>query len=110
MIIECRRIPSRATVLRAWGPMAAADSCERFEPAHGEALAASVQMTGTFGGAVTLQGSNDGASWVTLTDLAGQPVSMTAPGMAEMSTACRYIRPAPAAGVAAVTVTLSMRG
>lgn len=110
MIIECRRIASRAVTLRTWGPIAAADACEKYEPSHGEALAASVQMTGAFGGAVAMQGSNDGASWVTLTDLAGQPVSMTAPGMAEMSTACRYIRPAPAAGVAAVTVTLSMRG
>jgi len=42
----------------------------------------SVQVIGTFGGAtVTLQGSNDGTNWVTLTDDQGVAITFTTAGL-----------------------------
>lgn len=42
----------------------------------------SIQAIGTFASAtVTLEGSNDGTNWVTLTDPAGDPVTLTTAGL-----------------------------
>ena len=44
-------------------------------------LAASVQASGTFGGAtVVMQHSNDGTNWFTAKDLQGDDISLTADG------------------------------
>jgi hypothetical protein len=48
----------------------------------GERPDGSVQAVGTFGSAtITLQGSNDGTNWVTMTDPAGDPVTFTVAGL-----------------------------
>ena len=48
----------------------------------GERADGSIQVVGTFGGAtVTLQGSNDGATWATLTDEASSGITFTATGL-----------------------------
>jgi len=55
---------------------------------------ASVQVTGTFGGATcTIQASNDGSNWVTATDQAGAAVTFTSAGLKHVYTKAAFIRP-----------------
>jgi hypothetical protein len=77
-----------------------------------QGLAGSVQVTGTFGSAtIALQVSNDGTNFVTLKDGSGVAITFTAAGMAEFSTAARYIKPTSSGGTADnVTVTIVLRG
>lgn len=76
------------------------------------ALAGCVQVIGTFGGAtVTLKASNDGTNWVTLKDLQGSDVSLTAAGMAEFTTSAAYIRAEAAGGTGDdIDVLVTLRG
>lgn len=58
----------------------------------------SVQVTGTFDGAVTIQGSNDGVNFATLTDHTGVLLSFTSAGVRFIAEAVLYIKPVVAAG------------
>lgn len=71
---------------------------------------ASVQFTGTFGGTVVLQGSNDGTNYFTLKDMAGNDISTTAAAGFDFSVGCLQIRPLAAAGVSDVDCTVIFRG
>lgn len=95
-----------------WTGVSTADTATEVEPGGQEAIAASVQMEGTWGSAtVVLQGSNDGTNWATLKDLSGSDISFTADGMADFSSAALFIRPSSSGGTADdVNVTLAMRG
>ena len=75
-------------------------------------LAAAVQATGTFGGAlVGLEGSNDGVNFVALKDIAGNNISFSIDDIAEFSTAVAFIRPSYFGGTAMVVdVTVVTRG
>lgn len=69
-----------------------------------------VQMSGTFGAAVTIEGSNDVVNanvWNTLTDPQGNLISMTAAGIEAVMENPYWIRPNAASGVNNVTVRLS---
>ncbi|MFP5511104.1 MAG: hypothetical protein ACLGIP_18445 [Alphaproteobacteria bacterium] len=70
---------------------------------------ASVQVGGTFGGAtVALQGSNDGVTYTTLMDAAGSPLSFTAAGYAEFSSAAAFIKPSISGGTGdSINVTVT---
>jgi hypothetical protein len=59
-----------------------------------------VQVIGTFGagGELTMEGSNDGTNWVTLTDYAGDAIVFTAAGMSVVLENPFYIRPNVTAG------------
>ncbi len=53
----------------------------------------SVQVSGTFGGTtVTIEGSNNGTTWVTLTDTAGTALTFTSAGLRQILQVTRYIR------------------
>ncbi len=95
-----------------WTGLSSADSGLAHSPAGHGAIAGSVQVEGTFGGAtVTLQASNDGINWETISDVQGNAISFTAAGIAEFSSAAVYIRPNSTGGTADdVNVTLAMRG
>lgn len=68
-------------------------SIQRYAPLISLATA-SVQVTGTIGGAtVALQGSNDGVTYTTLKDLSGATMSFTAAGYAEFSSGAAFIKP-----------------
>lgn len=97
-------------VIVTWEPLAAGDTGERYGPSADAAAIACVQMTGTFGGAVSIEGSNDGTNWVALKDMQGNQIALSSGDLVDFTTACRYIRPSAAAGVTAVTVTLIVRG
>jgi hypothetical protein len=59
-----------------------------------------LQATGTFGtgGSITMQGSNDGTAWVTLTDEANAALTFTAAGGDKAVQNFRHIRPIVTAG------------
>lgn len=65
-----------------------------------------VQVTGTFGGTLTMQGSNDGTNFFTLTDVLGNNVAFTAAGAKKIHETPRYVRPSAGVGVTDVDVTL----
>lgn len=71
------------------------------------------QVTGTFGvdGSVTIQGSNDGATWATLSDPQGSALTFTAAKIEQALELPRYVRPSVTAGDndTALVVTLCMR-
>ena len=73
----------------------------------------SVQVTGTLGaaGSVTIEGSNDGVNYGTLTDHQGNALVLTALGIKSVDATCRLIRPRITAGdgTTSLTVTLMAR-
>lgn len=60
----------------------------------------SVQVTGTFGagGTIVWQGSNDGSTWVTMSEPDGTAISLTAAGLKAVLEITRYARPFVSAG------------
>ncbi len=65
-----------------------------------------VTMTGTFGAAVTLDGSNDGVTWMTQSNIADTDISKTANGIEVIGTNPVFTRPA-AGAVTSVTVIIN---
>jgi hypothetical protein len=94
------------TKVFAWGPLAASVSGETLYCPAGTLAVGTVQLTGTFGGSVFIEGSLDGVNFVTLNDLSGTPLQFSGPALAEFSTNCAFIRPRTGAGVAAVTARI----
>lgn len=68
----------------------------------------SVQVFGTFGagGTVTIQGSNDGTNWATLTDPQGNALTFTTAKIEAVQELTRYIRPASVAGDGTTNLTV----
>lgn len=83
-----------------WETLTSSDAAgASWQPINTQAAIAAVTFTGTFDSATAvLQGSNDGTNWVTLNDISGSPISLTAAGYAEFSTALRYLRPSTSGG------------
>lgn len=65
-----------------------------------------VTMTGTFGAAVTLDGSNDKLTWMTQANSADTDISKTANAMEAIVTNPVWTRPA-AGGITSVTVIIN---
>lgn len=72
----------------------------------------SVQIEGTFGAAtITIQGSNDGSNWQSLTDPQGNAIARTTAGLKAITELTRYVRAISSGGTGtAITVTLFMKG
>lgn len=70
------------------------------------------QFDGTFGagGTVVLQGSNDGASWFTLTDVQQAAISKTAAALEQVAECPLYIRPAVTAGDGTTSINVRLIG
>ena len=69
----------------------------------------SVQVVGTFGGStVTMQGSNDGVNWITLTDTAAGAATFATTGLKQLLQVTRYIRPIITGGTGLLDVHLLM--
>lgn len=88
-----------------WAAMAASDTGAPLEaPGFTDA---SYQLGGTFGGStVTVEGSNDGVTYFTLTDPGGTAISYTAAALVQVLQICRWIRPKVTGG-SAVSVTVT---
>lgn len=65
-----------------------------------------VTIAGTFGGTVTIQGSNNGLTWFTLTDADGVALAVTANTIALIRQHPAWIRCISGAGVSAVIVSI----
>lgn len=79
-------------------------------PQGPRSLAGAVQFTGTFGGTVELVKSNDGTNWVVVSDLGGNPISVTSAGLFEFSTAAKLLKVTAGAGVTDVDAIIVLRG
>lgn len=98
--------------LTAWSSLANADSGD--PRALSRYADRSVQVAGTFGvgGALVIEGTNDGANWVTLKDEAGSDLRFTTAGLAYIACPTAQTRPRVVSGdgTTALTVTLLQRG
>lgn len=93
-----------------WAPIAGGDICTAVQlPGFADRT---VHVKGTFGGAtVVLQGSNDGVTFVSMTDPLNNVVTLTAEGLITILQNPLYIRPSVTGGAgAAVTVILVSKG
>jgi len=63
-----------------------------------------VQYFGTFGDTLTMQGSNDGTNWFTLTNNLGNTITPTAAGASLITEAPQYVRPNCGASISNITV------
>lgn len=72
----------------------------------------SFQVAGTFGGAtVTLEGSNDGIEWETLTEArTGDPISFTAKGIKQVYEATYLVRAKVTGGDGTTAIRASLFG
>lgn len=69
----------------------------------------SVQIVGTFDSAtVVIEGSNDGSTWVTLTDPQGNAISKTAAALEQIEEVVRYIRPSHSGGTASEDIDIHL--
>lgn len=66
-------------------------------------------VTGTFTGSpmVTIEGSNDGVNWVTLSNRQGTAMTFTAAGMNTSQDKPVYVRPRLTAGTGGAAITVS---
>lgn len=103
------RFGNRSAVL-TWPALATSDEGDAQETL--DLADRSAAFTGTFGGATaTLQGSNDGTNWFTLTDPFGNAVSRTTAGLVQVLEFTRFVRPVVTGGSGAdITVTLAALG
>lgn len=67
-----------------------------------------VTITGTFGvgGSCTIQGSNDGVTWLTLTDAQANNITKTSASIEVILESPRFIRPIVTAGDGATSLTV----
>jgi hypothetical protein len=88
-----------------WANLTASENGDAAEyPEHGDKT---VSITGTFGGAITIEGSNDGTTWVGLKDAqSGSAISATSNGIFVIKENTKFIRPVAAAGVAGVKIVV----
>ena len=93
-----------------WETAAGGDTCTEISPNGSEPLAANIHAFGTFGGTLTMQGSNDGTNWFTLKDTQGNDCTATSEAVFEVSTAAAYLRPSPGSGISDIDVTICLRG
>lgn len=102
---------SKAKIV-TWTAIANADTATPFLPVELDTAIASVQISGTFGGAtLTIQQSNDGTNWFTVKTPTNDNVVATAAGMFEVSLSGLYIRPSISGGSgSSINVILVTRG
>lgn len=92
-----------------WEGLTAGDTGEPVDLNRLGGLAASVEMVGTFGGAVELKGAIEGSAYHSITTPLGEAVSRTAAGITEIATTVLTVRPEAGSGVSDVDVYLLVR-
>lgn len=111
-IVEYSPNQQRNCVLVAWAGLlsSSTDVGSAFET--GDFADFTVQIGGTFGtgGSVTFEGSNDGTTWLALTDPQGNAVTKTAAAIEVCEEAPRYVRPNCTAGDGTTDITVTMWG
>ncbi len=104
--------PVQGVVQSQWLAASTANTPNALLVKNNSARKASVQITGTFGGAtVAIQGSNDGTNFVTLKDVTNTAMSGGAAAYYEFETSALYIKPLITGGTGdTITITVVMRG
>ena len=97
------------TVVATWASIAAGDTINPVGPPYADYSDRSVQLEGSFGGTVTMQGSNDGSNYQSITDPQGNAIAKSAGAIEAISEATLWVRPSPGVGVTATNITLVMR-
>lgn len=104
-------IVNRRTVRVQWGgtvPIAQGDVCVA-DMAVGGAAIKSVQIEGTFNGAtVAIQGSNDGVTFETLLDPAGNALSKGSAGIFQIATPALWLQPLVTSGGAGTSLLITV--
>jgi len=102
---------SKAKIVQ-WLAIANSDTADPFKPVELDTAIASVQISGTFGGAtLAFQQSNDGTNWFPTKTHTGDTVSATAAGIFEISLSGLYVRPIISGGSgSSINVILVARG
>lgn len=95
----------------SWGPLLNGETGATLNlPGFGDRT---VQVAGTFGagGTIVIEGSLDNTNWITLNNIQGTALSLTAGGLRAISEATTYLRPRVTAGdgTTSLTVTLMAR-
>lgn len=96
---------SRAVV---WTGLLNGDDGQPFET--GDWADYCVQFGGTFGagGTILLEGSNDGTTYFTLTDIQASAISKAAASIEQVAEAPRYVRPRVSAGDGTTSLTCTI--
>lgn len=82
-----------------WAGVTQGDTFETVLPNDGGGVAASIQVTGTWGGATAgLEQSNDNLNWFPVKDSAGANIALTANGFVEFSASGVCFRPSLSGG------------
>ena len=83
---------NEATNMFTWVALAMGETGDKVEfPSY---VDRTFQVTGTFGGAtIVFEGSNDDATYFTLSDPQGNQLSLTAAGLKQIEEITRYARP-----------------
>lgn len=105
-------VSAKGVVTITWAGVSTADTMTAVQLADDGAEFAACQMTGTWGSAtVTLAGSEDDTTYLTVKDRTGTAVSATANARFDnISTAAKYLKPASTGGTADnVDVVLTLR-
>jgi hypothetical protein len=93
-----------ANALFTWSGMLSGDSGRSVD--YSDFADRSVQFVGTFGGAsVSLQGSNDGENWHTLSDPFGAPITKTSASLSAVTEMTRYVRPLVSGGDGSTSIS-----
>ena len=103
--------PDQNILRFVWSGISTGDTITEAVPPREFPLLASVEISGTFGGAtVDMQVSNSGSTYFTLTDTNGQKISTTSAMLVDFSSAGYKFKPSITGGTGdSVTVTLIMR-
>jgi hypothetical protein len=104
--------PVSGVVQTQWVAASTANTPNALLVKNNAARKASIQITGTFGGAtVALQGSNDGVNYVTLKDVTNTAISTTSATLVDFETSVLYLKPLITGGTGdSITITVVMRG
>lgn len=98
---------SSAAFVATWTGLAQGDSGDALP--FSQFADKSVQVAGTFGGAsVTVEGSNDGTNWATLTDPQGNDLVITSPKIEMITEATLLTRPCVVGGDGTTALNVSM--
>lgn len=91
-----------------WTPVTGSDTATPYE--YGKFADKTIQVFGTFGDTLTIQGSNDGTNWATISDSLGVELTFTAVGIKLIAENPRFIRPSPGGSISSVTIIIQATG
>lgn len=96
---------SRAPYQYTWASLGAS---QNGAPVQRPGDVGTLQITGTFGGTVVMQGSEDGTTWFTLKDTLGNAITCTANSAFVLTRLPANVRPSAGSGVTGVVAVMTV--